>query len=144
MHMLDTGGTIQLAERNRRSARARKGVARVVLAVSIGTLLCIMPNAGSAKVNNNKVYVTYKQYALYALDFNYKQYSCLLKLYSKESAWNPGARNGSHYGIPQGRSTYLASIDGYKQIQWGLAYITHRYKADTCMAYKHWQRYGWH
>lgn len=140
----DSHGTIQLAEPLKGSARAPKGIARVVLLVSIGLLLCIMPSAGSSAIDANKIYITYKQYALYSLDFNYVQYRCLSILYGKESAWNPKASNGSHYGIPQGRSTYLARVDGYKQIQWGLAYITHRYNADTCQALTHWRKYGWH
>jgi len=60
------------------------------------------------------------------------------------AAWNPKARNGSHYGIPQGRSIYLSKVDGYKQVQWGLDYIAHRYDADTCKALQHWKDKGWH
>jgi hypothetical protein len=44
------------------------------------------------------------------------------ELYHHESRWNPSARNGSHYGIPQGRSTYLARVDGFKQVDWGIKY----------------------
>jgi hypothetical protein len=102
-----------------------------------------MPNAGSTKP---KEYVDYKTYALYLLDFNYKEHSCLLKLYGKESAWNPKAVNGSHYGIPQGKSEYLARVDGYKQIQWGLKYIQHHriYQGSVCKALDHWRTKGWH
>ena len=120
-------------------------IARGVLAC-IGILLCIMPNAGSSDIAVNKTYITYKQYALYLLDFNVKEYKCLAMLYGKESAWNPDAVNGSHYGIPQGRSEYLSRVDGYKQIQWGLKYIQHHriYKGDVCKALGHWRTYGWH
>jgi hypothetical protein len=135
-------GTIQLAERMRRSARARKGIARVVLATSIGTLLCIMPNAGNAALDAKKPFITYKQYAALVLD-NHKEYKCLATLYGKESAWNPDAVNGSHYGIPQGKSKYLATLNGYQQIQWGLDYIGHRY-GEPCIALAHWRKYGWH
>jgi hypothetical protein len=114
--------------------------ARGVLAC-IGIALCFMPEAGGSKP---KQYVTYKEFALHQLDYDYKQYGCLSKLYGKESAWNPKARNGSHYGIPQGRSIYLSRVDGYKQVQWGLDYIAHRYDADTCKALQHWKDKGWH
>jgi hypothetical protein len=100
-----------------------------------------MPEAGGSKPVQ---YVSYKQFALHQLGYDYKQYQCLAKLYGKESAWNPKARNGSHYGIPQGRSIYLSKVDGYKQVQWGLDYISHRYDADTCKAYQHWKDKGWH
>ena len=117
-----------------------RGVARGVL-VAIGIALCFMPAAGGSKPVQ---YISYKEYAYYALGYNLKEYKCLVKLYGKESAWNPKARNGSHYGIPQGRSEYLSRVDGYKQVQWGLDYIAHRYDADTCKAYQHWKDKGWH
>jgi hypothetical protein len=100
-----------------------------------------MPDAGGSIP---KQYVTYKQFALHQLGYDLEQYKCLVKLYGKESAWNPKAKNGSHYGIPQGRSIYLSKVDGYKQVQWGLDYIAHRYDADTCKALNHWKAKGWH
>ena len=120
-----------------------KRVARGVLAVVIGILLCIMPNAGSSDIAANKQYVDYKTYALYLLDFNYKEYNCLLKLYTHESNWNPLSKNGSHYGIPQGNSEWLRDQDGWTQVRWGLDYIGHRY-VEPCIALDHWSKYGWH
>jgi hypothetical protein len=116
--------------------------ARGVLIALVGSL-CLMPEAGGSKPVQ---YVSYKEYALHALDYNVREYKCLATLYGKESAWNPKANNGSHYGIPQGRSIYLSKVDGYKQIQWGLKYIQHHriYKGDTCRALDHWRKYGWH
>jgi len=117
-------------------------IARGVLAC-IGILLCIMPNAGSSDIAVNKTYISYKEYALYLLDFNVKEYKCLAILYGKESAWNPDAVNGSHHGIPQGRSEYLATLNGYEQVQWGLDYIGHRY-GEPCIAWQHFKDKGWH
>jgi hypothetical protein len=102
-----------------------------------------MPYAGSSESVQQKEYVDYKTYSLYLLDFNYKEYNCLLKLYGKESAWNPLAVNGSHYGIPQGNSEWLKDQDGWTQVQWGLDYIGHRY-GEPCIALDHWSKYGWH
>jgi len=113
--------------------------ARGVLAC-IGISLCIMPNAGGSIP---KQYISYKEYALHSLGYNYKQYKCLAILYGKESAWNPKAANGSHYGIPQGRSEWLKDQDGYTQIQWGLDYIAHRY-GEPCIALDHWRKHNWH
>jgi hypothetical protein len=119
-----------------------RGVARGVL-LAFGIALCFPTEAGSTKP---KEYIDYKTYSLYLLDWNKDQHKCLLKLYGKESAWNPLAVNGSHYGIPQGRSEYLSRVDGYKQIQWGLKYIHHHriYQGDVCKALGHWSKYGWH
>jgi hypothetical protein len=116
-----------------------RGVACGVL-VAIGIALCFPTGAGST---NSKEYIDYKTYALYLLDFNYKEYKCLLKLYGKESAWNPLAVNGSHYGIPQGKSEWLKDQDGWTQVQWGLDYIGHRY-GEPCIALNHWRTKGWH
>ena len=116
--------------------------ARGVLAC-IGIALCFMPDAGGSKPMQ---YVTYKEYALHLLHYDKQQHICLLKLYGKESAWNPEAKNGSHHGIPQGRSEYLARVDGYKQVEWGISYIHHHriYQGDTCKAWQHWKDYNWH
>ena len=138
-NVIDSDGTLLAAEPIRGSHSARKGKAQWVLAVAIGTLLC-MPHAGGSKPVQ---YVDYKTYALYLLDFNYQEHQCLLKLYGKESAWNPEARNNSHYGIPQGRSTYLATLDGWGQVRWGLDYIGHRY-GEPCIAWQHFKDKGWH
>jgi hypothetical protein len=100
-----------------------------------------MPNAGST--STKREYIDYKTYALYLLDWNYQEHQCLLKLYGKESAWNPEAVNGSHYGIPQGRSEWLKDQDGYAQVRWGLKYIGHRY-GEPCIALDHWRRFNWH
>ena len=138
-NVIDTAGTLLAAEPIRGSARARKGKARGVLAVAIGILLC-MPHAGGSKPVQ---YVSYKEYALHLLGYNYKEFKCLDKLYTKESNWRPDAKNGSHNGIPQGRSEYLATLNGYDQVQWGLDYIGHRY-GEPCIAWDHFNRKGWH
>ena len=114
-------------------------IARGVLIALVGSL-CFMPEAGGSKP---KQYVTYKEYALHLLGYNSKEYKCLEILYTKESNWRPEAKNGSHYGIPQGRSQYLARVDGYKQVVWGLNYIGNRY-GDPCIALDHWKAKGWH
>ena len=75
---------------------------------------------------------------------NWDEFSCLNYLYVKESNWNPKARNGSHYGIPQGKSKYLSTVDAFKQIDWGIKYIDHRYNGDACLAMRHFNQEGWH
>ncbi len=85
--------------------------------------------------------LTIKEYAAVLVD-DKDQMSCLGKLYGKESAWNPDAVNGSHYGIPQGRSIYLKTASIEQQIKWGLKYIHNRYEYDTCKAWQHWKDYN--
>ena len=86
---------------------------------------------------------SYKQYAWIYLFYNIDEFDCLDKLYTAESQWNPKARNGSHYGIPQGRSTWLATATGTQQIDWGIKYNYHRY-GSMCNALDHYKRKGWH
>ena len=135
----DIDGTLTGQSLSKAHHEPLRGVARGVL-VAIGIALCIMPDAGGSKPVQ---YVSYKEYALHSLGYDYKQYKCLAILYGKESAWNPKAANGSHYGIPQGRSVWLRDQDGYSQVTWGLRYIGNRY-GEPCIALDHWTRKGWH
>ena len=94
-----------------------------------------------ADVSNYKP-THYKQYILITLN-DIDETNCLVELYMAESRLNPLARNGSHYGIPQGRSKYLARVDGTKQIDWGIKYNLNRY-GSMCKALEHYKIKGWH
>ena len=72
-----------------------------------------------------------------------KQYQCIEMLWTKESNWNPAARNGSHYGIPQMRNVKLKTMDAMTQIDWGLRYIKGRYQTP-CKAWAFFKANGWH
>jgi hypothetical protein len=74
---------------------------------------------------------------------------CLIRLYGKESAFNPyaiGNLSGKYhtYGIPQLKNALIADKSPIEQIHYGLKYIDHRYDGDTCKAWSHWLRKGWH
>jgi len=135
----DSHGTLTTQSLSKAHRDPLRRVGRGVL-VAIGIALCIMPDAGGSIP---KQYVSYKEYALHLLGYNYKEYKCLSILYGKESAWNPKASNGSHYGIPQGKSEWLRTQDGYSQVRWGLNYIGNRY-GEPCIALAHWRAKGWH
>ncbi len=135
----DNDGTLTGQSLSKAHPEPLRRIARGVLA-GIGILLFSMQSAGST---TPKEYVDYKTYAFYLLDWNKEQHQCLLKLYGQESAWNPEAKNGSHNGIPQGRSEYLSTLNGYEQVQWGLDYIGHRY-GEPCIAWQHFKNKGWH
>ena len=137
--LLDTISTMARQSPSGAHRDPLRRVGRGVLAC-IGISLLFMPEAGGSAP---KQYISYKEYAYYALGYNLKEYKCLSILYGKESAWNPAAANGSHYGIPQGKSEWLKDQDGYTQIQWGLKYIGNRY-GEPCIALDHWKAKGWH
>jgi hypothetical protein len=76
---------------------------------------------------------------------------CLSKLIGKESAWNTQAIGNLHspgknytYGLLQLKNPIVKDKSAIEQIHYGLKYIDHRYQGDTCKAWKHWQRKGWH
>ena len=63
------------------------------------------------------------------------QYQCFYKLITKESNWSVSAKNGSHYGLGQMRNVKYKTLDGYKQVDWTIAYIKNRYQTP-CKAWE--------
>ena len=74
---------------------------------------------------------------------DYKEYKCVKRLIFKESSNNPKAVNGSHYGLAQGRTRYLATASPTAQITWMMKYIRARYD-DGCNALRHSNQKGWY
>ena len=110
--------------------------------LAVGAALCLPASADAPNIK-----MTPKEYAHAQLTKDH--YKCISTLYGKESAWKASATNGSHHGIPQGRSKWLATATPNQQIDWGLRYIAHRYgkvdgQPDTCAALDHWKKYNWH
>ena len=82
---------------------------------------------------------------LYAYNLmSWSQFECYNWLIHKESSWNPKAKNGSHYGLGQMRSTWYRDLSPYEQIKQHIKYISHRYGGDACKALSHLERKGWH
>lgn len=78
-----------------------------------------------------------------------REANCLIKLYSKESAFKQNAvgnLSGKYhtYGIPQLKNAMIGNLTANKQIDYGIKYIEHRYNGDTCKAYAHFLKKGWH
>ena len=120
---------------------ARLGRRRVWQALCILAFTCLLKDYSVAAENNYKP-THYKQYILIELN-DFTEAYCLIDLYTAESRLNPKARNGSHYGIPQGRSVYLSKVNGTKQIDWGIKYNLNRY-GSMCKALEHYKIKGWH
>jgi hypothetical protein len=130
-----------ILNRKAESPTARLGRRRVwATFMLIAFISCFSKDYSVAKENYKPTH--YKQYILITLNDLDETY-CLVELYHHESRFNPKARNGSHYGIPQGRSKYLATVDGTKQIDWGIKYINNRY-GSMCKALHHFKTKGWH
>ncbi|MER6951673.1 transglycosylase SLT domain-containing protein [Nonomuraea sp. NPDC000554] len=79
------------------------------------------------------------------------QFSCLERLWARESGWNHRAGSGSGaYGIPQALPGHKMSSSGRDwrtnprtQIAWGLAYIKGRY-GTPCGAWAHFRSHHWY
>ena len=137
--MDNVGSSEAVAHKATRRARQGK-LARgwlVGIALFIVNLCFVKTNSVAADRTNH-----YRQWAFIQLN-NLDEFYCLDELYYKESRWNPKAKNGSHYGIPQGRSKWLSTVDGYKQIEWQLKYIAARY-SNPCNALAHHKIKGWY
>ena len=120
---------------------ARLGRRRVwAVLLLIAFSICFLKDYSVAADNKKQ---SYKQYAWIQLNYDIDEFDCLDMLYTAESQWDPKARNHSHYGIPQGRSKWLANAHPYAQIRWGIKYNTNRY-GTMCAAYEHYKRKGWH
>ena len=98
---------------------------------------------------------TAKAYALgllTAMNYGDDQYSCLVKLWERESNWRHTARNKSSgaYGIPQALPGTKMATEGpdyltnpETQIRWGVKYIKGRY-GSPCGALAHSDKLGWY
>jgi hypothetical protein len=142
--MLDTSGT--LTARAHQGLRASlKGVACSV-AIAIGIALSIGASpADSAPIKtiDPKTYIRF--------NYDSSESLCLIKLYGKESAFNPRAIGNLSsptmsyvYGIPQLKNPIIQHLSAIEQIDYGMKYIAHRYDGLPCRAWKHWQDKGWH
>ncbi len=72
-----------------------------------------------------------------------KEYKCNKEIIRKESNYNPSAKNGSHYGLAQGRTQYLHTATIEEQLQWYIQYIRARY-GDGCKALSHHVKHNWY
>jgi len=136
------GSSVAVAHKATRRARQGKLARCWLVGIALFIVNLCFVKTNSVATDNYKP-IHYKQYILIQLN-DFEEAYCLIDLYSKEnSRWDPKARNGSHVGIPQGRSKYLATVNGVKQIDWGIKYINNRY-GSMCKALDHFKRKGWH
>jgi hypothetical protein len=143
IHMLDSSGT--LTARALKGLRASlKGVACSVASVIGISLLLPMQVAQSGSIDaiNPKTYIRFH--------YSIKEGSCLLRLYGKESAFNPRAIGNLSsptksyvYGIPQLKNPIIKDLSANRQIDYGMKYVAHRY-GTPCKAWAHWLKKGWH
>ena len=125
------------------SDRARKGVARWVAGVLVGSLCLLSVETSEAQLVPNK---KLRQLANYQLTD--KQYQCHNQIVHRESSWNIRAVNGSHHGYYQMRTESIKGkpYDYQFYIYW--YYVAKRYGydheiPDYCKALNHLTTKGW-
>lgn len=122
------------------SDRARKGVARWVAGVLVGSLCLLSTQTSEAQLVPIKV--------LAAKQLTDKQYNCHNEIVYRESRWNIDAVNGSHYGYYQMRTKSVQNkpYDYQFYIYW--YYVAKRYGLDYeipdyCKALHHLRTRNW-
>ena len=134
------GSSVAVAHKATRRARQGKLARCWLVGIALFIVsLCFEKTYSAASFDRTN---HYRQWAFMQLN-NLDQFYCLDELNYKESRWNPKAKNGSHYGIPQGRSKWLSTVDGFRQIDWQLKYIKERYD-NPCNALQHHKKKGWY
>ena len=130
---IDKAATLRL-RRGPKAARSRSVGGAYCLTLMLSALMLIPINPLKADMN-------LKLYAYNKLDWS--EFQCYNWLIFKESSWNPRAKNGSHFGLGQMRSTWYRDLSPKKQINAHIKYLRHRYK-DACDALHHLETRGWH
>jgi len=140
-----TGAVLSWLEPIKGSERAASRLARSV-AIAIGIVLSVpmsVADGGSIEAIDPKTYIR--------LTLDKREAICLSRLIGKESAWNAQAVGNLHspsksytYGLLQLKNPIVKDKSAIEQIHYGLKYINHRYDGDTCKAWTHWKKRGWH
>ena len=130
---LDICGTLSEFSRGAETrARILASGRSLFITIIIALNLCFTATAGAVEKEQQQ---KYRMYALGKIG-DWHEFTCLNALWNRESNWNPKAKNGSHYGIPQGNSVWLKTATPKQQIDWGIKYIRNRFK-DACKANNH-------
>lgn len=107
-------------------------------------------SSGSYSLSDYQAYA--KDLVINTYGWSEYDFECLVKLWNRESGWNPNSHNSSSgaHGIPQSLpASKMASegadyyTNGYTQIRWGLKYIKDRYGSPSA-AWAHSQSKGWY
>lgn len=143
------------AEEEKKAAeeKARQEAIKVAQAKKTTTVTSRGGNATRATTGTKAEYQNYAHdLCINTYGWTENDFNCLVKLWERESNWNPNAHNKSSgaHGIPQSLpASKMASegadyyTNGKTQIRWGLKYIKNRY-GTPAQAWAHSQQKGWY
>ena len=143
IHIFDRHAILQARAHKGAHTAPLKRIAQWVALGFVGALCLPMGHADGGSIDAIKP----KDFIRMSMDK--REAVCLIRLYGKESAFNPyaiGNLSGKYhtYGIPQLKNALIYDKSPIEQIRYGIKYIDHRYDGDTCKAWSHWLRKGWH
>ena len=143
IHMFDRRAILQARAHKGAHTAPLKRIAQWVALGFVGALCLPMGHADGGSIDAIKP----KDFIRMSMDK--REAVCLIKLYGKESAFNPyaiGNLSGKYhtYGIPQLKNALIYDKSPIEQVRYGIKYIDHRYDGDTCKAWTHWLKKGWH
>ena len=135
---------ITLARRRGLMATRRTSVwRRLCLSFIVGLAITTINNTPA-----NAIYLKRYQtdWALVAMNHlgTLEEAQCWVELIWRESRFDPKARNGSHYGLAQMRSTWYRDLKPRQQVRAHMNYLDHRYNGSACEALHHNKTKGWH
>ena len=110
------------------------------LVLIVSALIAVQGASSASAANYSKDHL--KLYA-HSRILIYDEFVCFNRIITKESQWSYPARNGSHWGLGQMRSTWYRDLDPYRQINATLKYITKRYQTP-CKAWAFHQKRNWY
>ena len=138
---------------DKRITLARRRGLRATRRTSVWRRLCLSLVLGLAlnpilTTPSNAIYLKRYQtdWALVAMNHlgTLEEAQCWVELIWRESRFDPKARNGSHYGLAQMRSTWYRDLKPRAQVRAHMNYLDHRYDGSACKALKHNKTKGWH
>jgi hypothetical protein len=142
IHIFDSSLTVPLPSS---SASERLKPCSSLRRLAVWGVFCLLVGSQSLQMQPVQAATQADQYRLYAHSriIDWKQFNCFVKIITKESRWDPKARNGSHFGLGQMRSQWYRNLDPYRQIDQTIKYITNRY-TSPCKAWAFHERKGWY
>jgi hypothetical protein len=120
--------------RLKRAAVADSSLRRIQLSAKLYALTALLLTVSIPEATAKSYSVDHLKLYSHSRIINYQEFQCFHKIITKESRWNYLAKNGSHYGLGQMRSTWYRDLDPYRQIDATIRYVTKRYQTP-CKAW---------
>ena len=131
------------SNRLKRAAEAVSARGRIDLMGKVYAITAVLSITGILNANAANYSIDHLKLYAHSRILDYKEFQCFNKIITKESRWSYVAKNGSHFGLGQMRSTHYRDLDPYRQIDATLRYITKRYQTP-CNAWAFHIKRNWY